>query len=119
MVTLGQAADSALAHHPSLGAAHAAVEEAHALVRGARARRLPSLAASSRLTRFDEPMVVAPLHGFDPAAPPDFDQTLVQSRVGVAWTLFDGGERGAAVRAAQGRAGVAGAREEDARARLL
>lgn len=118
-VTLGQAADSALAHHPSVGAARAAVEGSEANVRGASAARLPSLAASSQATRFEEPMVVAPLHGFDPTAPPDFDRTLIQSRLGLEYTVFDGGARGAAVRAARNGAGAAAARLDDARAGLL
>jgi len=100
-LTLQAAADSALASHPSLGGANARMDAAEAGRAGARAALFPSLAANGTLSRFEEPMVVAPLHGFDPAHPPSFDRTLVQGQLGVDWTLWDGGARGARIRGAE------------------
>ncbi|HSG09704.1 MAG TPA: TolC family protein [Longimicrobiales bacterium] len=94
-LTLGAALDSALATHPSVGAAQARMEGATATHEAARAAYLPTVTGSAGITRFQQPMVVAPLHGFDPLHPPAFDQTLIQGQVGMAYTLFDGGARGA------------------------
>ncbi|MEJ2205234.1 MAG: TolC family protein [Gemmatimonadota bacterium] len=117
-LTLGAAADSALSTHPSVKAAQASVDAANADRRAARAIRLPSLVASGGLLRFEEPMVVAPLHGFDPARPPDFDRTLVQGQLGLDLTLFDGGARGARIRAAD-ELGASAARRKTASEMLL
>jgi outer membrane protein TolC len=100
-LTLGAAADAALATHPSVLAAGARVDGADAARRAARAAFLPSVVGSSGLTRYAEPMVVAPLHGFDPKAPPDFDRTLIQSQLGLEWTLLDFGARRSQVRGAE------------------
>ncbi|HSW29616.1 MAG TPA: TolC family protein [Longimicrobiales bacterium] len=100
-LTLAGAADAALATHPSVLAAGARVDGADAARRAARAAFLPSVMGTSGLTRYAEPMVVAPLHGFDPMHPPDFDRTLVQSQLGMEWTLLDFGARRAQVRGAQ------------------
>jgi outer membrane protein len=56
--------------------------------------------------RHADPMLVYPLHGFDPSAF-QFDRTLLQGNLSVGWTLFDGGARGARIRGA--RAGEAAA----------
>ncbi len=105
----------ALAVHPEVGAARAAVRAADAATGEAKASRLPSLATTASVTRFQEPMVVAPLHGFDPTAPPAFDPTLEQGRLTAAWTLFDGGGRGARIRAAEAGGAAAGAGQDAAR----
>jgi outer membrane protein len=94
-LTLATALDSALATHPSVGAADARVDGAAAARAAARAAYLPTVAGSAGLTRFQEPMVVAPLHGFDPTNPPAFDRTLIQGQVGMEYVLFDGGARSA------------------------
>ena len=116
-LTLAAAADSALATHPAARAAGARLEGARATADAARGALLPGLAANASLTRFQEPMVVAPLHGFDPTDPPGFDRTLVQGRLGVLYTVFDGGERTARVRAADAlteaaEAGLEGTEDE-------
>jgi len=92
-LTLAAAAESALASHPSMRSAAARVDAADETVSAARAARIPSFAATVNLTRFQEPMVVAPLHSFDLTRPPGFDRTLLQGQVGVAYTLFDAGAR--------------------------
>lgn len=106
-LTLETAARGALETHPLTAAGRAGVEAARASRRSATSERLPSLAFSASLTRFDEPMVVAPLHGFDPTTPPDFDRTLIQDRLTLDYTLFDGGTRSARVRQADAGVGTA------------
>ncbi|GMV06756.1 MAG: hypothetical protein AMXMBFR53_30310 [Gemmatimonadota bacterium] len=100
-LTLSAAADAALASHPSVLAADARLDGADAGRRAARAAFLPSVVGSSGLTRHAEPMVVAPLHGFDPTHPPDFDRTLVQSQLAMEVTLLDFGARRAQLRGAE------------------
>ena len=109
----------ALARHPSLKAAGAAVDGAATGVAEARSARLPSLALEASLTRFQEPMVVAPLHGFDPQRPPTFDRTLAQGGVAVGYTLWDGGVGGARVERAEALMGAATAELEEARRGLI
>lgn len=88
-LTLAVAVDRALARYPSVEAARARAEGAAADVGAARAAWLPRLSFDGSLNRFEEPMVVAPLHGFDPTNPPLFDRTLVQPQVSFSWTLLD------------------------------
>ncbi len=90
-LTLREALASALASHPAVSAAAARVDGADAAASGARAQRLPSVATSATLTRFQEPMLVAPLHAFDPTNIPNFDRGLVRGEVGAQYTLFEGG----------------------------
>jgi outer membrane protein len=61
-------------------------------------------------------MTVRPLHGFDPAEPPEFDRTLIQGELNVSYSLFDGGERSARVRRADAEVLAAGADAEATRA---
>jgi multidrug efflux system outer membrane protein len=88
-LSLMTAVDRALARYPSVEAARARAEGAAADVGAARAAWLPRLSFDAALNRFEEPMVVAPLHGFDLTNPPLFDRTLVQPQVSFSWTLLD------------------------------
>jgi outer membrane protein len=107
MLTLHEAVASAVRAHPSLELARAGVERADAGRRELQASLLPALTVESNATRFQEPMLVAPLHGFDPQRLPVFDRTLVQSSLTLAYQLFDGGARSARVsRATALRAGA-------------
>jgi len=92
-LTLAEAVALALDTHPSLGQARAQRDAAAAGVALARGALLPSLSSQGSLARFQEPMVVAPLHGFDPARPPTFDRSLVQGTLALSYTVFDGGAR--------------------------
>jgi outer membrane protein TolC len=118
-LTLHDAVGLALRAHPSLELARAGVERAEAGRRELRASLLPALSVESSATRFQEPMLVAPLHGFDPQRLPVFDRTLVQSSLALAYQLFDGGARGARVDRATALHAVAGAQLEQARQALL
>ena len=106
-LTLGDAVASALRTHPTLEVARAREESADAGLSAARAARFPGLALNANLTQFQEPMVVAPLHSFDPTNPPIFDRTLVQGRLGLQYTLFDAGQRGSRIDASGAQAEAA------------
>jgi outer membrane protein TolC len=112
-LTLGDAVRRALQVHPQIRAARARSAAAEAAGDEVAARRLPQLALSGVATRFEEPMIVAPLHGFDIRNPPVFDRTLIQGSVNLSYTLFDGGARRGRVGAARAEAERA-AREEEA-----
>jgi len=114
-LTLADVLELALQTHPAVGRAQAAEEAAVAQVKQTRSARLPSLSGQASLARYQEPMVVAPLHGFDPMHPPAFDRNLVQGAVNLGYTLFDGGARGARVNRAEAGAGAARAGGKSAR----
>jgi len=99
-LTLVGAVEAALGADPGLAAGRARLDGAEADVARARAGRLPSLQVEGTLTRFQEPMVVRPLHSFDPSRPPAFDETLVQGAARLRYTVFDGGATGSRIRAA-------------------
>jgi outer membrane protein len=98
-LSLTEAVDRALRTHPTVAAARAQRDRAGAEVGEARATRLPSVSLDASVNQFQLPMVVAPLHGFDPRNPPLFDRTLVQSGISAFWTAFDFGSRAAYIRA--------------------
>lgn len=115
-LTLGAALRAALAHHPRMAAADAVLDGAAAGLGEAAAARLPSLGMDGTFMRYGEPMVTAPLHGFNPLAPPAFDRTLLQGGISLGYTIYDGGARSARVARAEaltgaGEAGVVGARQ--------
>jgi outer membrane protein len=113
---LDEAVDLALASYPAVAAADAGVDRAMAARREAGADRYPALHVGGSVTRFEEPMTVRPLHGFDPAQPPEFDRTLIQGELNVSYSLFDGGERAARVRRVDADVRAAGADAEGTRA---
>lgn len=110
--SLAWAVERALDRHPSFRAAEAQRDAAQAGIGEARATLWPQLRADASALRFEEPMVVAPLHGFNPQSPPDFDRTLLQLQLGLSHTLVDGGQRRAAIHRAEAlhARGVASAR---------
>jgi outer membrane protein len=108
-LTLSEAVVLARETHPSLGAARAGEDVATAALGQAKSRWWPELGSQAGLTRFQEPMVVAPIHGFtqDQFERIEFQRTLIQGNASLAWTVFDGGARVNGIRGA--RAGAAGA----------
>ncbi len=98
-LTLTTVVERALASYPTVAAARAARERAGAALGEAKATLLPRLSLDGSLTRFEQPMVVLPLHGFDVRNPPLFDRTLIQSGLSLSWTVFDFGGRLERVRA--------------------
>jgi outer membrane protein len=104
---LEDAVRAALAAHPSVALARAAGSRAGADLSEARSARLPRLVLEASATRFQEPMLAYPLHGFPTGLPapgspdlPTFDRTLLQGSAHVQWTVWDFGERAGRVRAA-------------------
>jgi outer membrane protein TolC len=104
VLTLTSLVERAQATHPLTLSARAEGERAAAVASEVRSTRYPRLSIEGAGTRHQEPMIVAPLHGFDPSAPPEFDRTLLQGRAGASLLLFDGGARGS--RIARSEAGV-------------
>jgi outer membrane protein len=96
-LTVQAAVRSALQRHPIVEQAEAGVERSRAGLREVAASLLPAAQLEASLMRFQEPMVVAPLHGFDPQRPPEFERTLAQASATVGWVAFDGGGRSARV----------------------
>ncbi len=118
-LTLDRAVDRALAGYPTVAVARARADGAAADIGAAKAAWLPRLSLDGSLNRYQLPMVVAPLHGFDPRNPPLFDQTLIQSGLSLNWTLFDFGGRTARVRAQRALAGAADAALSGAQQQLV
>jgi outer membrane protein TolC len=83
--------------------ARAGEDAAASAVGQAKSRWFPFLGTQALLARYDKPMLVAPLHGFGPEEFEriEFERTLVQGNVSLAWTLYDGGARGARIRGAK------------------
>jgi len=108
-LTLAQAV--ALAHetYPGVAVARAGEDAAAAALGEARAAWWPQLSSQATAVRYEEPMLVAPIHGFSPQQFEriELERTLFQGNLSFAWTVFDGGARVNRIRGA--RAGAAGA----------
>lgn len=117
-LTVQEAVALSLARHPAVALAEARAERGAHVTREAQAARLPQLSLESSVTRFQEPMVVAPLHGFDPTNPPVFDRTLAQGSVALGYTLFDAG-RGARIARSGQLASAASVQAEAVRAQVI
>lgn len=98
------AIDAALASDPVRSMRAAEADGLLAEVRAERSLYRPTFGLSWSGTRFEEPMPVAPIHGLDPRDAPEFDPSLIQSRIVGSFTLFDGGARRSAVGDASARA---------------
>jgi outer membrane protein len=116
--SLADAVERALAHHPSIGAARARTAEARAERGEATSARFPTMGFSAQAKQFQEPMLVAPLHGFDPGSPPAFNRTLLQGGPSLSYTLFDGGAREARIRLSGAQLDAAEVVEQSAAQRL-
>ncbi len=118
-LSLSRAVARALEYHPSVLAADAAADAATSAVGAARASWFPQIAIEATATRFEEPMLTAPIHEFDPAAFPDFRRTLYGGSAMVAYKLFDGWSRNAKVRGARAEAAAADARWRQTRMAII
>lgn len=98
-LTLQSVVDRALNTHPAVAAAAAARDRSTAELADARSRLLPGLNLDGAITRFQQPMIVAPLHGLDLRNPPLFDHTPYQAGLSLSWTVLDFGRRSAQIRA--------------------
>jgi outer membrane protein len=118
-LTLADAVSLGLARHPSLGLVDALVARAAATADEASASLFPHAQADASLTRFQKPMVVAPLHGFNPQNPPLFDRTLAQGSVTLGYTAFDGGARSARTARAAALLGASESRRQAVRQEVI
>ncbi|MBT8397193.1 MAG: TolC family protein [Gemmatimonadetes bacterium] len=100
-ISLPEAIELAQEYHPVIGEARAQRRVAAGVLGQARASWLPSLYSDASIIRHQEPMLVAPLHGFDPTMAPDFDRSLVRGNLTVGFTLFEGGARRARIDGAE------------------
>lgn len=96
-LTLVEAVTRALSYYPSVQASAAQVEVADAALDEAEAARFPTVSVRASATRYQEPMLVHPIHAFTPDLIPPFDQNLFQALVDVHYSLFDGGGRSAGI----------------------
>ncbi len=108
-LTLAQAVALAQETYPSVAAARAGEDAAVASLGQARAAWWPQLSTQATAVRYEEPMLVAPIHGFSPQQFEriELEKTLFQGNVSLGWTILDGGARVNRIRGA--RAGAAGA----------
>lgn len=118
-LTLLEAASRALASHPSVAAAEAGQAGAEAARGIADADWWPHLALDGSWTRFQEPMLVTPLHSFDLTHLPVFSEDVVQGTLSAKWSLFEGGARLARSRRAGALVDAAEAGVEATRQALL
>lgn len=118
-ITLSAAAEMALAQYPAIGASEARLSASRDAEEISTAARWPGLNLSASAMRFQEPMLVSPLHGFDPQTVPPFDETLFKGNVTARYTVFDGGELGARIDMARSRAGAAEATLRGTRSDVL
>lgn len=122
-LTASIAIDRALASHPTVAFARASVDVAAADERQARAAWLPMVSLDGAVNKFQQPMIVYPLHRLDLRNPPVFDTDLSQVSLGASYTLFDFGARSAKTKAAASQRDAAdaslGATEQQLIARTL
>lgn len=114
-LTLAEAARLALAGYPAVAASTAEVREARSTASRTAAARWPTLHLNGSVMRYEEPMLVTPLHGFDDPARAPFEETLVQGSVSARYTLWDGGERGGSIERARSLTRAASASLESTR----
>lgn len=114
-ITLSEAVRHTLDQYPAVKAATAEHEAARAAVGQAQAAWFPSLTLTGSATRYEKPMVVAPIHGLSFGQLPDFDRTLYQAGAHLNFTLFDGFGRSARIRQARSAAAAASAGSGGAR----
>ncbi|NHZ73184.1 MAG: TolC family protein [Nitrospirae bacterium] len=92
-LTLLEASERALAHYPSLALARAHRQMAAAELGEAEARSRPTATMGASAERYEEEMLVSPIHGFTPDLIPDFDRTLLRGSLTVGYDLYAGGVR--------------------------
>lgn len=118
-LTLAVATQRALARYPTVAIARASRDQAAAAVGEARAPLLPRLSLDAAFTRYEEPSIVYPLHGFSLASPPAFDRTLAQGAASLSYALWDFGGRTSRLRAARAAEDAAAAAVGASEAALL
>src|SRR3989304_2282674 len=82
-LTLVEAVTRALPYYPRVQASLAQGGVGGAAVDEAEAARFPTVSVGASATRYQEPMIVHPIHAFTPDLIPPFDQNLFQALAGV------------------------------------
>ncbi|MEW5875899.1 MAG: TolC family protein [Candidatus Zixiibacteriota bacterium] len=118
-LTLEASVARALDQHPSMNLARAQFDQAGASRREAMAAWFPTLSASGSVMRYQEPSLVAPLHGFSLTNVPRFDETLLRGSLDLRWTIFDGGARAGRVRQSRRLLDAASGSNDRARQALM
>ncbi len=110
-LSLLTAVERALAQFPSVGAARAGREEAHAAVGTALSAWYPTLRVLTTATEYQKPYLVTPLHSFDlnPRDLPSFSRSILTGDLNANYVLFNGGGRESRIREARARAAAADA----------
>ena len=106
-LSLDDAARRAVRSFPGVAVARAQQERSGADLGVARSALLPHVRLDASLMRYQEPMIVFPLHSLNLANPPVFDRTLVQPGISAGYTLYDFGARRAQIDAASAREAAA------------
>ncbi|MFN2441980.1 MAG: TolC family protein [Thermoanaerobaculia bacterium] len=119
VVTLREAVRAALGNAPAIEAVAAAAEVAAASVGEAEAALDPQVTIAASVFRHDEPMIVQPIHGFEPTRIPPFDRTLIQSSVQGTLLLWDGGAARGRIDQARSMRDAAGVAEDEVRERIV
>jgi outer membrane protein len=92
-------------------------EETRAMLGDARSSLFPSLRLSGSATRYEDPTLVHPIHGFTPGELPPFERNLFQGSMQMSYLLWNGSGRAARIESARRSVdaadqGVAGARQQ-------
>lgn len=106
-LTPAEAVARALASHPEAGAARAEQRRAESALAATEAALVPRVDLMGSVVRFQEPMVVTPIHRLDFQDLPEFDDTLIQGDLHLDHTLYDGGVRRGGVARDEALAGAA------------
>jgi len=97
VLSLTAAVSRALDAAPAVAAARAAEAAARAQLAEAEADLAPVLAFSGSAFRHQEPMLVTPIHAFQPSLLPSFDRTVLLGDLQLRYDLWDGGARSARI----------------------
>ncbi len=118
-LSLSEVVSLALANSPTVDADQARLRGAEERQAGARAEFKPRASFLVNATRFENPMIVTPIHGFTPDSTPLFDDLLIQGSFNVEMLLYDGKARRSAVHQTEALSEAAGQAVEEARSLLI
>lgn len=120
VLTLAEAMQRAAQHYPTVASSEANLTAAQAGIRRERAEWWPRLSVIGSGTQYQKPMIVNPIHDFQPGETPPFDETLIQGGANLSWTLLDaGGSRRARIDRSKSEAGAAASALSATRQSLL
>ncbi len=118
-LTLVEAVNLALSYYPSVRASAAEVEAAESAVDEAESTRFPTVSVGGSATRYQDPMIVHPIHAFTPELVPPFDVNLFQAQAELRFSLYDGGGRSSRIDENRARRQSARSSHLETRQRLL